>query len=273
MENHITVIDELWQTRDDIKQGTKLFSRAKQIANKIIVLLEQGQICVSYKKDNDWLVNEWVKKAILLYFKTSEMKIYNGNCIKWYDKIDPKFAGDGDEKLKQSGVRVVPGAYIRKGAYIGQNAVVMPSFINIGAYVGPGTLVDTWATIGSCAYIGKNCHISGGAGIGGVLEPLQAKPVIIEDNCFIGARSEIAEGVVIGEGAVISMGVFIGASTKIVNRQSGEISFGYVPPYSVVVPGYLPAQEAGLPGLACAVIIKQVDERTRQKTSINDLLR
>jgi 2,3,4,5-tetrahydropyridine-2-carboxylate N-succinyltransferase len=193
--------------------------------------------------------------------------------MQWYDKINLKFSYDDKDKLKQSGIRMVPGAFVRHGAYLGKNVVVMPSFINIGAHVGDGTLIDAWATIGSCAYIGKNCHISGGAGIGGVLEPLQAAPVIVEDNCFIGARSEIVEGVLVEEGAVISMGVFIGASTKIIERNTGKISYGRIPAYSVVVPGSLPAKKQGLPSLYCAVIIKQVDEKTRAKTSINELLR
>ena len=273
MENYITAIEELWQTRDTISKNEDQFALAKCIIDDIISLLDQGRVSVSYKKDGQWLVNEWVKKAILLSFKTSEMKIFDGNFTKWLDKIEPKFASGDEEKIRQSKARFVPGAYIRKGSFIGQNVVVMPSFINIGAHVGDGSLIDTWATVGSCAYIGKNCHISGGTGIGGVLEPLQASPVIIEDNCFIGARSEIAEGVLVEEGSVISMGVFIGASTKIVNRSTGEIIFGKVPAYSVVVPGYLPAKEHGMPGLSCAVIIKQVDQKTRQKTSINELLR
>jgi len=273
MENYITAIEELWQTRDTLSKNEEQFALAKCIIDDIISLLDQGSISVSYKKDGQWLVNEWVKKAILLSFKTSEMKIFDGNFTKWLDKIEPKFASGDEEKIRQSKARFVPGAYIRKGSFIGQNVVVMPSFINIGAHVGDGSLIDTWATVGSCAYIGKNCHISGGTGIGGVLEPLQASPVIIEDNCFIGARSEIAEGVLVEEGSVISMGVFIGASTKIVNRSTGEIIFGKVPAYSVVVPGYLPAKEHGMPGLSCAVIIKQVDQKTRQKTSINELLR
>ncbi len=273
MKNYITAIEELWQTRDTLNKNAERFAQGKCIIDDIISLLDQGSISVSYKTDGKWLVNEWVKKAILLSFKTSEMRVFDGNFTKWYDKIEPKFTGGDEEKIKQSDSRFVPGAYIRKGSYIGKNVVVMPSFINIGAYVGDGTLIDTWATVGSCAYIGKNCHISGGTGIGGVLEPLQSSPVIIEDNCFIGARSEIAEGVLVEEGSVISMGVFIGASTKIVSRSTGEIIFGKVPAYSVVVPGYLPAKEQGIPGLSCAVIIKQVDQKTRLKTSINELLR
>lgn len=273
MQNHITAIEEIWQIRDSLNQDSPNFTSSKKIVDEVISELEDGKISVCEKIQHEWKVNEWIKKAILLNFRTSEMKIYDGSSMRWYDKIDPKYSENDDKKLKESGVRMVPGAFVRKGSYIANNVVVMPSFINIGAYVGSGTLVDTWATIGSCAYVGKNCHISGGAGIGGVLEPLQAKPVIIEDNCFIGARSEIVEGVLVEEGAVISMGVFIGSSTKIVDRYTGEISYGKIPAYSVVVPGVLPADKPGLPGLSCAVIIKKVDQKTRAKTSINELLR
>lgn len=273
MQNHITAIEEIWQIRDSLNQDSPNFTSSKKIVDEVISELEDGKISVCEKIHHEWKVNEWIKKAILLNFRTSEMKIYDGSSMRWYDKIDPKYSENDDKKLKESGVRMVPGAFVRKGSYIANNVVVMPSFINIGAYVGSGTLVDTWATIGSCAYVGKNCHISGGAGIGGVLEPLQAKPVIIEDNCFIGARSEIVEGVLVEEGAVISMGVFIGSSTKIVDRYTGEISYGKIPAYSVVVPGVLPADKPGLPGLSCAVIIKKVDQKTRAKTSINELLR
>lgn len=273
MEKYITAIEQLWQIRDSINKDYEHYDAACESVNAVMELLESGEASVCYKNGDAWAVNEWLKKAILLNFKTSQMQIYDGNCMKWYDKVDLKFGVGDEEKIKQSGVRMVPGAFVRKGAYLGKNVVVMPSFINIGAHVGSGTLVDSWATIGSCAYIGKNCHISGGAGIGGVLEPLQAKPVIVEDNCFIGARSEIVEGVIVGEGSVISMGVFIGASTKIVDRHTGEISYGKIPPYSVIVPGSLPAKKPGLPSLYCAVIIKQVDQKTREKTSINELLR
>ncbi len=273
MQNHITAIEEIWQIRDSLNQDSPNFISSKKIVDEVISELEDGKISVCEKIQHEWKVNEWIKKAILLNFRTSEMKIYDGSSMRWYDKIDPKYSENDDKKLKESGVRMVPGAFVRKGSYIANNVVVMPSFINIGAYVGSGTLVDTWATIGSCAYVGKNCHISGGAGIGGVLEPLQAKPVIVEDNCFIGARSEIVEGVLVEEGAVISMGVFIGSSTKIVDRYTGEISYGKIPAYSVVVPGVLPADKPGLPGLSCAVIIKKVDQKTRAKTSINELLR
>lgn len=272
MKNYNKIIEEIWKNKEKLDRDRDFYDDARQHINEVINSLETGDICVSYKKEEEWHTNEWVKKAILLKFKTSQMKIFDGNCTKWYDKIDLKFSGNRDN-IEQAGFRAVPGAYIREGTYIGANAIIMPSFINIGAHIGSGTLIDTWATVGSCAYIGKNCHISGGVGIGGVLEPLQALPVIIEDNCFIGARSEIAEGVIVKEGAVVSMGVFLGASTKIVNRQSGEITYGIVPPYSVVVPGFLPASDANLPGLACAVIVKQVDQKTRLKTSINELLR
>ncbi len=273
MQNHITAIEEIWQIRDSLNKVSPDFAASKKIIDEVISKLELGGISVCEKIGNQWHVNEWVKKAILLNFRTSEMKIYHGGSMCWYDKIDPKYSEHEIKKLEESGIRMVPGAFVRKGAYLASNVVVMPSFINIGAYVGSGTLIDTWATIGSCAYVGKNCHISGGAGIGGVLEPLQAKPVIVEDNCFIGARSEIVEGVLIEEGAVISMGVFIGSSTKIVDRYTGEISYGKVPAYSVVVPGVLPSDKPGLPGLSCAVIIKKVDQKTREKTSINELLR
>jgi 2,3,4,5-tetrahydropyridine-2,6-dicarboxylate N-succinyltransferase len=273
MQEYITSIEEIWQIRDSLNSQSSDFVNAKKIIDEVLSKLEDGKISVCEKVQNEWKVNEWIKKAILLNFRTSEMKIYEGDCMRWYDKIAPKYSKDNSDILKESGVRLVPGAFVRKGAYLAKNVVVMPSFINIGAHVGSGTLVDTWATIGSCAYIGENCHISGGAGIGGVLEPLQAKPVIIEDHCFIGARSEIVEGVLVEEGAVISMGVFIGASTKIVDRYTGAISYGKIPAYSVVVPGFLPADKPGLPGLSCAVIIKKVDQKTREKTSINELLR
>ncbi|RTK93564.1 MAG: 2,3,4,5-tetrahydropyridine-2,6-dicarboxylate N-succinyltransferase [Rickettsiales bacterium] len=273
MENYSSIIEDIWLNKDKIDLNSDYFNYSKQIIDQVMSLLELGSICVSYKHEDNWLVNEWLKKAILLKFKVSQMKIYNGNCMRWYDKIDLKFSNQDQSAIAQSGIRMVPGAYIRQGTYIGENTIIMPSFINIGAHIGSKTLIDTWATVGSCAYIGKNCHISGGVGIGGVLEPLQARPVIIEDNCFIGARSEVAEGVIVKEGAVISMGVFLGASTKIVDRYSGKITYGTIPPYSVVVPGVLPANEPNLPSVACAVIIKQVDEKTRQKTSINELLR
>jgi 2,3,4,5-tetrahydropyridine-2-carboxylate N-succinyltransferase len=273
MEDYITTIEELWQSRDNIFDNTKLLAKTKDTVNEILEKLNNGYISVCEKRPGGWYVNEWIKKAILLHFKISSANIYDGNCMRWYDKIDPKFINYSVEDFQKTGARIVPGSFVRKGAYVGKNTVIMPSFINIGAHVGDGTLIDTWATVGSCAYIGKNCHISGGTGIGGVLEPLQAKPVIVEDNCFIGARSEIVEGVIVEEGAVVSMGVFIGASTKIINRETGEVTFGRVPAYSVVVPGTAPSDKPGLPGLYCAVIIKQVDKKTRDKTGINELLR
>ena len=239
-----------------------------------IELTDQGKIRVAEKKDGTWIVNQWVKKAILLSFKINKMEILRGPYTSWYDKVPGKSVNWKEEDWKNAGYRHVPNGVVRKGSYIAKNAVLMPCFINLGAYVDEGTMIDTWASVGSCAQVGKNCHISGGAGIGGVLEPLQAGPVIIEDNCFVGARSEIAEGVLVEEGAVISMGVYIGASTKIVDRETGEISYGKVPAYSVVVPGTLPNKKnPDGPSLYCAVIVKKVDSKTRSKTSINDLLR
>jgi len=237
-------------------------------------LTDQGKVRVAEKTNGTWVVNQWVKKAILLSFKINKMEILRGPYTSWYDKVPGKSVNWKEEDWKNAGYRHVPNGVVRKGSFIAKNAVLMPCFVNLGAYVDEGTMIDTWASVGSCAQVGKNCHISGGAGIGGVLEPLQADPVIIEDNCFVGARSEIAEGVLVEEGAVISMGVYIGASTKIVNRSTGEISYGKVPAYSVVVPGTLPNKKnPDGPSLYCAVIVKQVDEKTRSKTSINDLLR
>ena len=239
-----------------------------------IELTDQGKVRVAEKKNGTWIVNQWVKKAILLSFKINKMEILRGPYTSWYDKVPGKSVNWKEEDWKNAGYRQVPNGVVRKGSFIAKNAVLMPCFVNLGAYVDEGTMIDTWASVGSCAQVGKNCHVSGGAGIGGVLEPLQAGPVIIEDNCFVGARSEIAEGVLVEEGAVISMGVYIGASTKIVNRSTGEISYGKVPAYSVVVPGTLPNKKnPDGPSLYCAVIVKQVDEKTRSKTSINDLLR
>ncbi len=273
MQEYINQIEKLWQIRDKLTKNSEEIQYAKQILDNIINGLNQGIIRVCYKDGNDWQVNHWVKKAILLHFIVTESQIYSGNSIKWYDKISPKFSKDYNEQLFQKDdIRVVPGAFIRTGSYLAKNVVVMPAFINIGAYIDEGTMIDTWATIGSCAQIGKNCHISGGTGIGGVLEPIQNRPVIIEDNCFIGARSEIAEGVIVEEGSVISMGVFIGASTKIIDRESGNIIYGKVPAYSVVVSGSLPS-DSGKPNLYCAVIVKKVDKITRSKISINELLR
>ncbi len=235
--------------------------------------LESGDLRVAAPcADGGWQVNEWLKKAVLLYFRVNDMAVIDARPAPFWDKVEARFAGFDAAKFKAMGVRVVPGAAVRRGTYFGRDVVLMPSFVNIGAYVGEGTMVDTWATVGSCAQIGRHVHLSGGAGIGGVLEPLQASPTIIEDHCFIGARSEVVEGVVVGHHSVIGMGVFIGQSTRIYNRATGEISYGYVPPGSVVVSGQLPAKD-GSHSLYCAVIVKQVDEKTRSKTSVNELLR
>lgn len=266
MSLYKTQIEEIWEKNNHMPD--------MNIIDNVISLLEAGTIRVAEKVDNIWHVNEWIKKAILLKLKFSEPHIISGGDISWYDKILPKFDENStSETFSALGTRIVPGAFIRKGSYIGPRTVIMPSFINIGAHIGEGTMIDTWATVGSCAQIGKNCHISGGTGIGGVLEPLQANPVIIEDNCFIGARSEIAEGVIVKEGAVISMGVFIAASTKIINRATGDISYGTVPPYSVVVPGNIRDKTNPDISTYAAIIVKTVDEKTRSKTSINELLR
>lgn len=235
-------------------------------------LLDSGKMRVAEKHPDGWRVNEWLKKAVLLSFRANDNVIMSGGETRFFDKVNPKFANTTTDEFKKLGIRVVPPAAVRRGSYIGPNVILMPSFVNIGAYVDSGTMVDTWVTVGSCAQIGKNVHLSGGVGIGGVLEPLQAAPTIIEDNCFIGARSEIVEGVIVEEGSVISMGVFIGQSTKIYNRMTGEIVYGRVPKGSVVVPGSLPSKD-GSHNLSCAVIIKQVDEKTRSKTGINELLR
>jgi 2,3,4,5-tetrahydropyridine-2-carboxylate N-succinyltransferase len=234
--------------------------------------LNTGTLRVAEKLADKWQVNEWVKKAILLYFRTHDNQIIDGGYTKFFDKIPLKYANHSDAEFRAEGVRVVPDAIVRHGAYVASNTVLMPSYVNIGAYIDTGCMIDTWATVGSCVQVGKNVHLSGGAGLGGVLEPLQANPTIIEDHCFIGARSEIVEGVIVGEGSVISMGVFIGQSTKIYDRTTGEITQGYVPPGSVVVPGSLPAAD-GSHSLACAVIVKRVDMETRKKVSINELLR
>jgi 2,3,4,5-tetrahydropyridine-2-carboxylate N-succinyltransferase len=260
----------------DIKEKINVNSDKSIIEaiKETIELTDQGKIRVAEKKDGTWIVNQWVKKAILLSFKINKMEILRGPYTSWYDKVPGKSVNWKEEDWKNAGYRHVPNGVVRKGSYIAKNAVLMPCFVNLGAYVDEGTMIDTWASVGSCAQVGKNCHISGGAGIGGVLEPLQAGPVIIEDNCFVGARSEIAEGVLVEEGAVISMGVYIGASTKIIERSSGKITYGKVPAYSVVVPGSLPNKSnPDGPSLYCAVIVKKVDSKTRSKTSINDLLR
>jgi 2,3,4,5-tetrahydropyridine-2,6-dicarboxylate N-succinyltransferase len=245
----------------------------KQAVDEALAGLDQGELRVAEKKDGQWQVNEWLKKAVLLSFRIEDNKVVQGGFANFYDKVPVKFSNDCFEKsFQETGARIVPPATVRRGAFIANGVILMPSFVNIGAYVDSGTMVDTWATVGSCAQIGKDVHLSGGVGIGGVLEPTQAKPTIIEDRCFIGARSEIVEGVVVEEGAVISMGVFIGQSTKIYNRETGEITYGRVPKGAVVVPGSLPAKD-GSYSLYCAIIIKQVDEKTRAKVGINELLR
>ena len=266
------VIDQAWEDRDSIGPGTR--GEVRTAVDAAIAALDRGEARIAEKAGGEWTVHQWLKKAVLLSFRLNSMEAIAGapGGAHWWDKVPSKFAGWGEKEFEAAGFRAVPGAIVRRGAHIGRGAVLMPSFVNIGARVGEGAMVDTWATIGSCAQIGRNVHVSGGAGIGGVLEPLQAGPVIIEDDCFIGARSEVAEGVVVEQGSVLSMGVFLGASTKIVDRSTGEVAYGRVPAYSVVVPGALPAKDGG-PALACAVIVKRVDERTRSKTSINELLR
>ncbi len=268
----IKVVDAAWKNRDGISPATR--GDIREAVDLALEALDSGHARVAEKIAGKWHVHQWLKKAVLLSFRLNDMAPIEGapGGAHWWDKVPSKFDGWGENRFRTSGFRAVPGAIVRRSAFIAKGVVLMPSFVNVGAHVGEGTMVDTWATIGSCAQIGRNCHISGGTGIGGVLEPLQAAPVVIEDNCFIGARSEVAEGVIVGEGSVLSMGVFLGASTKIVDRASGQIHYGAVPPYSVVVPGALPGA-AGGPSLACAVIVKRVDEKTRSKTSINELLR
>ena len=247
-------------------------NETREAINETIATLDSGELRVAEKIDGEWKVNEWAKKAVLLSFRINNNRIIRDGEATYYDKVDRKFTRLNDADFLEGGYRVVPPATVRSGSYIGRNVVLMPSYVNIGAYVDDGTMVDTWATVGSCAQIGKNVHLSGGVGIGGVLEPLQASPTIIEDDCFIGARSEIVEGVIVGEGSVVSMGVYIGQSTKIYNRETGETSYGRVPPGSVVVSGNLPSKD-GRYSLYCAVIVKQVDAKTRSKTGLNELLR
>ncbi len=268
-------IEGLWSRRTEISPATR--GAEREAVEAALELLDSGQARVAEPDgQGGWKVNQWLKQAVLLSFRLDDSAVIPTG-FGAYDKVPLKFADWGENRFKEAGFRAVPGAVVRRSAYIAPGVVLMPSFVNLGAYVDSNTMVDTWATIGSCAQIGRNCHISGGAGIGGVLEPLQANPVVIGDNCFIGARSEVAEGVIVGEGSVLSMGVFLGASTKIIDRASGEIFIGHVPPFSVVVPGSLPGKSLpdGTPGpsLYCAVIVKRVDARTREKTSINELLR
>ncbi|MCB2099222.1 MAG: 2,3,4,5-tetrahydropyridine-2,6-dicarboxylate N-succinyltransferase [Rhodobacterales bacterium] len=280
MTNHNlqSVIDAAWEARDTIDYHTQ--GEIREAVDETLYQLDSGLVRVAERQGvGDWTVNQWVKKAVLLSFRLNDMTVIHGGAgqATWWDKVPSKFNGWGENRFREAGFRAVPNCTVRHSAFIAPGVVLMPSFVNLGAYVDEGTMVDTWATVGSCAQIGKNVHISGGVGIGGVLEPLQAGPVIIEDNCFIGARSEVVEGVVVEEGTVISMGVFIGASTKIIDRATGEVFMGRIPAYSVVVSGSLPGKPLpdGSPGpsLYCAVIVKRVDEQTRSKTSINDLLR
>lgn len=266
-----SIIEEAFENRADIKPGTA-DRKVQEAVAEALDLLDGGKARVAEKIDGQWVVNEWLKKAVLLSFRLEDNTIMPGGYTSYWDKVPSKFAGYTERDFKAGGFRIVPPAAVRRGSFIASDVVVMPSFINIGAYVDSGTMVDTWATVGSCAQIGKNVHLSGGAGIGGVLEPLQASPTIIEDNCFIGARSEVVEGVVVEEGSVISMGVFLGQSTRIFNRETGEVTYGRIPAGSVVVSGSLPSSD-GSCSLYCAVIVKQVDAKTRSKVSLNELLR
>jgi 2,3,4,5-tetrahydropyridine-2,6-dicarboxylate N-succinyltransferase len=273
-----TTVNAAFDARDGVTATTK--GEVREAVEQALDLLDKGESRVAERQpDGKWHVNQWLKKAVLLSFRLNDMSPIAGGPggANWWDKVPSKFEGWGENRFRAAGFRAVPGAIVRRSAFIARNVVLMPSFVNLGAYVDESTMVDTWSTVGSCAQIGKNVHISGGVGIGGVLEPLQAGPVIIEDDCFIGARSEVAEGVIVRKGAVLSMGVFLGASTKIVDRETGETFVGEVPAYSVVVPGSLPGKplKNGAPGpsLSCAVIVKRVDEKTRAKTSINELLR
>jgi 2,3,4,5-tetrahydropyridine-2-carboxylate N-succinyltransferase len=272
-------IEDSWEAQDQISPTTIGFQR--ETVEQAIDLLDSGQLRVAEKIAGEWVTHQWLKKAVLLSFRLHANELMGGasgfahgpGMGPWWDKIDSKFGDWTPGQFAEAGFRTVPGAIVRRGAFVGRNAILMPSFVNIGAFVDEGTMVDTWSTVGSCAQIGKNCHLSGGVGIGGVLEPLQANPTIIEDNCFIGARSEVAEGFIVEEGSVISMGVFLNGSTKIIDRKTGEVFRNHVPPYSVVVPGSLPDPHGTGPSLSCAVIVKTVDAQTRSKTSPNELLR
>ena len=265
-------IDDAWEARDTLGVSTK--GAVRDAVEHALNELDSGQLRVAEKVGGEWHVHQWLKKAVLLSFRLNDMKLIEGapGEANWWDKVDSKFVGWDATRFREAGFRAVPGAVVRRSAFIAKGVVLMPSFVNVGARVGENTMIDTWATVGSCAQVGAHCHISGGAGLGGVLEPLQAAPTIIEDNCFIGARAEVAEGVIVGEGSVLSMGVYLSGSTKIIDRHTGEIFQGKVPPYSVVVSGSM-GGGPGKPALYCAVIVKRVDERTRAKTSINDLLR
>lgn len=277
-DNLEAVINDAFEARDDVNSQTS--GEIRDAVDSALALLDSGELRVASRGgDGDWVVHQWLKKAVLLSFRLNDMEVISGGPggATWWDKVDSKFKNWGAEEFSKAGFRAVPNCIVRHSAYVAPGAVLMPCFLNLGAHVAEGAMIDTWATVGSCAQIGKNVHLSGGAGIGGVLEPLQAGPVVIEDNCFIGARAEVAEGVIVREGSVLSMGVYIGASTKIVDRSTGEVFYGEVPPYSVVVSGTMPGKPlpSGEPGpnLYCAVIVKRVDERTRSKTSINELLR
>lgn len=269
MKANIQIIEDGFDRRNTLGEDERELITAVELA---IDSLDSGDARVAEKTDGDWRVNQWLKKAVLLSFKLSDNKVIGGGHSNFYDKVPLKYAGYDEQQFMQSGVRIVPDAIVRKGAFVAADVVLMPSYVNIGAFVGSGTMVDTWATVGSCAQIGANVHLSGGVGIGGVLEPVQAGPTIIEDDCFIGARSEVVEGVIVEKGSVLSMGVFLGQSTRIYHRETGDITYGRIPAGSVVVPGNLPSED-GSHSLYCAVIVKQVDEKTRAKTSLNDLLR
>lgn len=270
-----TEVEAAWEARDGVSTATT--GPVRTAVEETLLMIDAGKVRVSEKIDGEWTTHQWLKKAVLLSFRLNPNKVMHAGTLggavgPWWDKVANKFDGWDAPQFEAAGFRAVPGSIVRRGAYVGKNVILMPSFVNIGAYVDDSTMVDTWVTVGSCAQIGKRVHLSGGVGIGGVLEPLQANPTIIEDDCFIGARSEVVEGVVVGEGSVLSMGVFISASTKIVDRATGQVHMGKVPPYSVVVPGSLPDPKGG-PSLSCAVIVKTVDAKTRSKTSINALLR
>ena len=271
MQEYQQIIEDAWENRTSLQPGTAP-AKIGAAVSAVLAQLDDGKLRVAEKINGEWVTHQWIKKAVLLSFRLEENVLLDAGPMRFFDKVPTKFAKYDTEKFVRGGFRVVPPATARRGSFIGKNVVLMPSYVNIGAYVDEGTMVDTWATVGSCAQIGKNVHLSGGVGIGGVLEPLQANPTIIEDNCFIGARSEVVEGVIVGEGSVISMGVYIGQSTKIYDRETGEVSYGHIPPGSVVVSGNLPSKD-GTHSLYCAVIVKKVDAKTRAKTSINDLLR
>ena len=276
MENLEQIINQAFENKAEVNSSVR--GEIRSTVDRTLAMLDLGEARICEKKSGEWQVNQWIKKAILLSFRLNDNYLsaasdFNGDQNKFFDKVPLKFSNWSKDDFEKAGFRAVPGSVVRYSAYIGKNVILMPSFVNLGAYVDEGTMVDTWATVGSCAQIGKNCHISGGAGIGGVLEPLQANPVIIEDNCFIGARSEVAEGVIVEEGSVLSMGVYLGASTKIIDRDSGEIYTGRVPSYSVVVPGSIASKQNPELSLYAAVIVKRVDKKTRSKTSINELLR